>query len=235
MVLYGVIINGITIVVGSIIGLYFTNIKERYKETVIQGVSLVVIIIGLQMALIANNMVIVLLSILIGAIIGELLNLENQINNFAKKITNPLKTKNNDQITEAFITATLIFAVGAMAIIGALDSGVRGDHEILITKAVIDGFTAIVLTTTLGYGVIFSAVTVVLYQGTIALLATQIEKIIPEYLLAGLIDQITAVGGLLIIAIGLNLLKLTNIRISNLLPALIVICIIYIGFEQLFA
>lgn len=234
MVLYGTIINGLTIIVGSLIGMFFSNIQERYKETVIQGVSLVVILIGLQMALTADKIIIVLLSILIGALIGEFLNLETKINNFAAKITNPLRTENNEHITQAFITATLIFAVGAMAIIGALDSGVRGDHEILITKSVIDGFTALVLTTTLGYGVMLSAISVVIYQGTIALLATQIEKIVPQYFLEGLITQITAVGGLLIIAIGLNLLKVTNIRISNLLPALFIVCLVYLIYENLF-
>lgn len=231
MVLYGTIINGITIVIGSLLGLFFSNIQERYKETVIHGVSLVVILIGLQMALIADQIILVLMSILVGALIGELMSLEANINNVAKKLTSRLETSNNDDIAQAFITATLIFAIGAMAIIGALDSGVRGDHEILITKAIIDGFTALVLTTTLGYGVIFSAIPVVLYQGSIAILATQIEKIVPDHLLQGLITQITAVGGLLIVAIGLNLLKVTHIRISNLLPALLIVCIAFFIYE----
>lgn len=232
MVLYGTIINGLTIILGSILGLFFSNIQERYKETVIHGVSLVVIIIGLQMALTVDKIIIVLISLLIGALIGEFFNLETKINVFARSLTRPLKTKDNDYIAQAFITATLIFAIGAMAIIGALDSGVRGDHEILITKAIIDGFTALVLTTTLGYGVAFSAIPVIIYQGSIALLATQIEKFVPEYILQGLITQITAVGGLLIIAIGFNLLNITKIRISNLLPALVVVCVIYYIYEM---
>jgi len=232
VVLYGTIINGLTIILGSILGLFFSNIQERYKETVIHGVSLVVIIIGLQMALTVDKIIIVLISLLIGALIGEFFNLETKINVFARSLTRPLKTKDNDYIAQAFITATLIFAIGAMAIIGALDSGVRGDHEILITKAIIDGFTALVLTTTLGYGVAFSAIPVIIYQGSIALLATQIEKFVPEYILQGLITQITAVGGLLIIAIGFNLLNITKIRISNLLPALVVVCVIYYIYEM---
>lgn len=234
MVLYGTIINGITIIIGSILGLFFTNIQERYKETVIHGVALVVIIIGLQMALTVDNIIIVLISLLLGALLGELIRLEMRINDYAQRLTANFKTKSNDDVAQAFITATLIFAIGAMAIIGALDSGVRGDHEILITKAIIDGFTALVLTTTLGYGVVLSAIPVVIYQGTIALLATQIERFIPDHLIQGLITQITAVGGLLIIAIGLNLLNVTKIRISNLLPALVIICIIYFLYEQFF-
>src|SRR5690625_3809959 len=136
------------------------------------------------------------------------------------------KTTSNT-VSQAFVTATLIFSIGAMAIIGALDSGVRGDHEVLITKAILDGFTSLVLTTTLGYGVMLSFIPVVLYQGTIALLATQIEKWIPEEILNGLITELTAVGGLLIVAIGLNVLKLINIRIGNLLPSIVTVGIVY--------
>lgn len=233
LVLYGTIINGITIIAGSMLGLFFSDIKEKYKETVIQGVGLVVILIGLQMALTADQIILILLSLLIGALLGEKIELERNINQFVKNITSNFKTKDIDDVGQAFITATLIFAIGAMAIIGALDSGIRYDHEILMTKAIIDGFTALVLTTTLGYGVIFSAIPVVLYQGSIALLATQIEKIIPSEMLQGIINQITAVGGLLILAIGLNLLKVTSMRISNLLPSLIVVVILYYVYEML--
>src|SRR5699024_2779436 len=130
-------------------------------------------------------------------------------------------------VSQGFVTATLIFAVGALAIIGALDSGMRGDHEVLITKGIMDGFTSLVLTTTLGFGVILSAVPIVLYQGTIALLATQIEKWVPEAFLQGFIVEMTAVGGLLIVAIGLNILQITKIKIGNLLPAIGTVIIIY--------
>ncbi|MUV37934.1 putative membrane protein YdfK [Lentibacillus sp. JNUCC-1] len=114
-----------------------------------------------------------------------------------------------------------------MAIIGSLDSGIRGDHEVLLTKSVLDGFTALVLTTTLGGGVLLSFIPVVLYQGTITLLATQIEKWVPEAFLNGLIAEVTSIGGVLILAIGLNFLKITKIRIGNLLPSLVLVAIIY--------
>lgn len=114
-----------------------------------------------------------------------------------------------------------------MGIIGALDGGIRNDHEVLITKGILDGFTSLVLTTTLGFGVIFSVVPVVLYQGFIALFATQIEKFLPEAFLNGLITELTAVGGLMIVAIGLNMLKITQIRIGNLLPAIVSVVVIF--------
>lgn len=235
MVLFGTLINGLTIIVGSLFGLFFKDIQERYKETVIHGVALVVILIGIQMALVTDQIVLVLLSLLFGALLGEFLQLERRINDFANLITTAGQGQGKDHqaLTTAFVTATLIFAVGAMAILGALDSGIRGDHEILITKSILDGFTALVLTTTLGYGVLFSAVPVVIYQGIIALLAHQIDEWIPEAIMNGMITELTAVGGLLIIAIALNLLNLTKIRISNLLPALFLVCLLFYIYSNL--
>lgn len=227
MVLFGTLMNGFTIIVGSLIGLFFKNIQDRYKETVIHGVALVIVLIGIQMALVTNYIVIVLLSLLFGALLGEYLQIERKINNLATLMTKVGQGENNETLTTGFVTATLIFAVGAMAIVGALDSGIRGDHEVLMTKSILDGFTALVLTTTLGYGVLFSAIPVVIYQGTIALLAHQIDEWLPKTLMDGMITELTAVGGLLIIAIALNLLKLTKIRISNLLPALLIVCLLF--------
>ncbi|GAA0439899.1 MULTISPECIES: DUF554 domain-containing protein [Virgibacillus] len=228
MALYGTIINGVLIIIGSLFGLLFTKIPERYKETVMQGIGLAVMIIGVQMALSTELIIIVLLSLLTGAILGELLNLEVRLNSLGTWIGSKFTTKSSDfSVSQGFVTASLIFVIGAMSVIGALDSGIRGDHEVLITKGILDGFVALVLTTTLGFGVILSVIPVVLYQGTIALLATQIEQILPESFLNGMITELTAVGGVLILAIGFNLLKITSIRIGNLLPAIITVGFIY--------
>src|SRR5699024_7408270 len=216
MALLGTIVNVVTIIVGCTFGLFFTNIQERYKETIMNGIGLTFILIGLQMALQTNAIIIVLLSILTGAVIGEFLKLEDLLNRFGDWISSKFSGKsNNTNISQGFVTASLIFVVGAMAILGALDSGLRGDHEILFTKSALDGFTAFVLTTTLGFGVVLSVIPVFLYQGAIALLATQIEAWIPDVLFNELIQEVTAVGGLLILAIGLNILNITKIRISN--------------------
>lgn len=230
MALFGTFVNGLCIIFGSFIGLFFTKIPERFKETVMQGIGLAVILIGLQMALQADVMLIMLLSLLTGAVIGEWLHIEEGLNRFGEWIGSIFKTNSNSDrfpISQGFVTASLIFGIGAMSVIGALDGGIRGDHEILITKGVIDGFVALVLTTTLGIGVIFSVFTVVLYEGTVALLATQIEHWIPSHLLDDFILQLTAVGGLLIVAIGCNLLKITNIRVGNLLPSLVTVAIVF--------
>lgn len=235
MALLGTVINVGCIIIGSLFGLFLTRIQEKYKETIMQGVGLVVILIGLQMAFQTTSVIIVLLSMLTGAVIGEFLQLEQGLNNLGLWIGARFTSSPDEgnKVSQAFVTASLIFVVGAMAILGALDSGIRGDHEVLITKGILDGFTAFVLTTTLGIGVILSIIPVFLFQGTIALLATQIDQFVPNEFFQIFLTELTAVGGLLIVAIGLNILKLTNIRVTNLLPAIITVgCILYI--QQLF-
>ncbi|MFC7063064.1 DUF554 domain-containing protein [Halobacillus seohaensis] len=221
MVLLGTIVNGICIIVGTLLGLFFTKIPERFKETVMSGVGLAVLLIGLQMGFETDNIVVVLLSLLSGAIIGEAVHLEERLEYIGRWIERKFaKPEQTSTIAQGFITASLIFVIGAMSVIGALDGGLRNDHEILITKAVIDGFVALVLTSTLGVGVIFSVIPVVLYEGGIALLATQINRWVPQDMLDLFITEMTAAGGLLIVALALNLLKLTKIRVANLLPSL---------------
>ncbi|WP_153461461.1 DUF554 domain-containing protein [Sediminibacillus terrae] len=229
MVLLGTMINVICIIIGSLIGLFFANIPERYKETVMHGIGLAVLLIGLQMALTSENIVVVLLGLLTGAIAGEALHLEEKLNNAGYWIERKFagKGKGKTSVAQGFITASLIFVIGAMSVIGALDSGIRGDHGVLITKAFIDGFVALVLTTTMGLGVIFSVLPVLFYEGGIALLATQIDSWFPQSFFDGFIIEMTAVGGLMIVAIGLNLLKLTKIRVANLLPALVTVGVVY--------
>jgi uncharacterized membrane protein YqgA involved in biofilm formation len=160
-----------------------------------------------------------------GAVFGELMQLEeklNQLGLWLERKMGSVGSTGKGSIAEGFVTATLIFVIGAMAIIGALDSGIRGDHDVLYTKGLIDGFTSIILTTTLGVGVIFSAIPVMLYQGIIALFATQINTFIPQVLMDQFIVEMTATGGVMIFAIGLNLTGLVKIKVANLLPAIVV-------------
>src|SRR5699024_453652 len=224
MVLLGTIANVITIIIGTLFGLILTRIKDSYKETIMHGIGLTVVIIGIQMALGSESIIIVLLSILVGALIGETLQLEKQLNQLAYSISAKFTNGNNSaNVAQGFIMASLIFVVGAMAILGALDSGMRGDHGILYTKSILDGFTAMVLTSTLGIGVILSVIPIFVYQGTIALLAAKINELVPDVILTNLITELTAIGGILIIAIGLNMLKLIEVRVTNLLPSLFVV------------
>ncbi|WNF22977.1 DUF554 domain-containing protein [Mesobacillus jeotgali] len=222
MFLLGTIVNGLLIIVGTLLGRLLTRIPENMKATVMHGIGLAVMVLGLQMGFKSANFLIVILSLVIGAVLGEAWKLEDKLNSVGDWLESKLGSKGEGSISQGFVTATLIFVIGAMAIIGALDSGIRGDHDVLYTKAIIDGFTALILTTTLGIGVLFSAIPVMLYQGTIALFATQIDKFIPQALMDSFILELTATGGVMIFAIGLNMIGLTKIRVANLLPGILV-------------
>lgn len=227
MVLLGTIVNAMLIVIGSLLGKTLNRIPEGMKGTVMHGIGLAVIVLGLQMGFKSENFLFVILSLVFGAIIGEYFDLEGKLTQLGDWLEKKLGSKNGQgSISQGFVTATLIFVIGAMAIIGALDSGIRGDHDVLYTKGILDGFTALILTTTLGIGVLLSAIPVFIYQGLIALFATQINSIVPQVLMDNFIVEMTAVGGVMIFAIGLNMLGLTKIRVANLLPGIVVIGLI---------
>jgi uncharacterized membrane protein YqgA involved in biofilm formation len=226
MFLLGTLVNGLLIIAGTLLGKLLTRIPDNMKGTVMHGIGLSVIVLGLQMGFKSANFLIVILSLVIGAVLGEYWDLEGKLNSVGDWLERKIGSKGKGSISQGFVTATLIFVIGAMAIIGALDSGIRGDHDVLYTKAIIDGFTALILTTTLGVGVIFSAIPVMLYQGTIALFATQIDKLVPQSLMDSFILEMTATGGVMIFAIGLNLIGLTKIRVANLLPGIVVTTIL---------
>ncbi|HEY4553734.1 MAG TPA: DUF554 domain-containing protein [Bacillaceae bacterium] len=226
MVLLGTIVNALCIIIGAFIGQFLRRIPEKMKSTVIHGIGLAVMVLGLQMGLKSENFLIVILSIVIGAVLGEWWGLEEKLNQLGTWLEKKVGSNGQGSIAQGFVTGTLIFVIGAMAIIGALDSGIRGSHEVLYLKAIIDGFTALILTTTLGIGVIFSAIPVFLYQGLIALFATQIDRWVPKELMDMFILEMTATGGIMIFAIGLNLAGITKIRVANLLPGILIVAVI---------
>jgi uncharacterized membrane protein YqgA involved in biofilm formation len=223
MFLLGTLVNGLLIVIGTLLGKLLNRIPEGMKITVMYAIGLSVMVLGLQMGLKSENFLIVIISLVVGAVAGEALKLEDKLNDLGLWLEQKVGASNGKgSISEGFVTATLIFVIGAMAIIGALDSGIRGDHAVLYTKSLIDGFTALILTTTLGIGVIFSAIPVVLYEGLIALFATQIDRFVPQALMDQFIVEMTATGGIMIFAIGLNLTGMVKIRVANLLPGIVV-------------
>jgi uncharacterized protein len=237
MVLLGTIVNGLCIMIGTFIGTLFRRIPEQMKKTVMHGIGLAVMVLGIQMALKSEQFLIVIFSMVFGSVLGELWKLEDRLNDLGRWIERKMGGKEEGSVAKGFVTATLIFVIGAMAIIGALDSGLRQDHRVLYTKSIIDGFTSIILASTFGIGVLFSAVPVMLYQGSIALFATQIEKWIPNELMEAFIIEITATGGIMITAIGINLMGLTTIRVANMLPGILVCSILvtltYFGHDVL--
>lgn len=227
MVLFGTIVNVILIVVGALIGRFLSNIPERMKETVMYGIGLAVVAIGIQMTFESNQILIVIISIVLGAVVGEWMNLDGKINELGKWLELKIPSKKEGPgVAQGFVTATLIFVVGSMAILGAIDSGLRNEHDILIMKGILDGFTSIILSSTLGIGVIFAAIPVFIYQAIITLLSTQISQFVPDVLLDSFIAEMTATGGLMIVGIGLNLIGITKIRVANLIPGIAVVAVI---------
>lgn len=213
----GTVVNTLAIIAGSLIGLLFRRgIPERVNQTVVHAIGLSVILIGIRGALGTDDLLIVILSLAFGAILGELMDIEKALEQTGKWIGRKLSVT-GDGMAKGFVTASLVFCVGAMAIVGSLESGLSGNHQTLFAKSVLDGVTSIVFTSTLGFGVIFSAVPVFLYQGSITLAADVAKPLLSP----GVVQQISAVGGLLIAAIGINLLQMARIRVGNLLPAIV--------------
>jgi hypothetical protein len=228
----GTIVNALAIIAGSLTGILFSRgIPEHYKVTVQNGVGLSVVLIGVKSALVADNLLVVIFSIVIGAIFGELARIENrleQLGNFLEKKVSGINGSNRESsFAKGFVTASLVFCVGSMAIVGSLESGLTGNHQTLFAKSVLDGVTSIIFASTMGLGVIFSAAAVFLYQGAITLTAVFMKS----FLVTTTIEEMTSTGGLLILAIGLNMLGVTRIRVGNMLPA-IFMPLIYFAIRQ---
>ena len=227
MALLGSFLNALFICIGALFGRLFKNIPESMQQTVMSIIGLTVAVLGIQMGFKSDNFIIIVISLVIGTVLGEWLDLEGKFHRFGLWVESLFgKNVQKGTIAEGFVTASLIFVIGSMAIIGALDSGLRNDHNVLITKGIIDGFMAIILASTLGVGVLFSAVPVFLYEGVIALFAGVISTYIPQQVLESFIQEMTATGGVMILAIGLNIAGLTKIRVANLLPAIIMVAIV---------
>lgn len=222
MVLWGTIINAIAIICGSLLGSVFNRISEGIKTTVMQGIGLAVSILGISMALKTENILILIFSLVLGGVLGEILRVNDKLEKFGQWIETKVGKRVKGNISTGFVTATLVYCVGAMAILGAMDSGLRLNHDILYTKSMLDGFSAIIFSSTLGIGVIFSAIPVFIYQGMIALGSTFITLFVSQEMLEAIIKEITAVGGILIIGIGINILEIKKINVANLLPAILI-------------
>ncbi|MGH2332066.1 DUF554 domain-containing protein [Thermoanaerobacter mathranii] len=215
----GTIVNSIAIIVGGTIGtLLKVGIPDRFKNIVMQGVALSVMIIGISNGLQFSNLMVVIISLVIGGIVGEALNIEEHLNKLGDVLQKKLSKDKSSTISKGFVTASLVYCIGAMAIIGALKDGLSGDHSILFAKSVLDGISSIIFASTFGIGVTFSAVSVFLYQGSISLGASFLQGLLTKTV----INDMTAVGGILIFAISLNMLEIKNIKVGNLLPAIFI-------------
>lgn len=212
----GVFVNFLAIIAGAFLGLLMKQgIPIRYKKTIMQALGLAVFLIGIKMALVSENIIIVILSLALGALVGEFINIDSILNRFGAKVTEKFGRQYGD-VGKGLITASLVFCIGAMAIVGSIQAGLTGDASIIYAKALIDGIAAVIFAATMGIGVVFSAFPVLLYQGAITIGAGFFGDVVST----AMIHELSGVGGILIVAISLSMLEIVNIKTANLLPAI---------------
>lgn len=224
----GTIINIIAVLIGSSIGLVLrTKLPKKIIKTVFQGIGLFTLFLGFVMAMKTGSYLILVFSLVIGAVIGETIDIEKFIDNKTNLLKNKIRF-GGEKFSEGFLTAFLLYCIGSMTILGAFEEGMKADATLLITKSVMDGFSSIALASAFGIGVAFSVIPMLIFQGGLTLLAMYFGKFID----ISLINELTAVGGILLIGLGINILEIKKIKVFNIFPALIIAIIIaWIKFE----
>lgn len=214
-------INAAAVIVGSLVGLVFNRrIGERVREVLFAGVGIITLVIGMSMALEMQRVLYLALAIVLGGILGTWWGVEDAILRLGDFLRDRFqKSASGSEFAYGFLRASVLFCVGAMTIIGSFRAGVEGDYQLLLTKSVMDGFMSILLTASMGIGVAFSAIVILVYQGGLTLLAASISPWVSELMLS----EITAVGGALILMIGINLLDLKHIKTADYIPAILVV------------
>ena len=218
----GTIVNTATVIVGSLIGMFFSKgIKNEYRTAFFQVIGLVTVAIGVGMVYAIEHLVIVIISLVISTLLGTWWDIENQIERFSNYLKKRLKI-GNERFSEGLITTVLLFCVGSMTILGTIQEGMGISSDLLITKAILDGFSSIILASVFGISVLFSAIPLFLIQGGLTLLAMQLGAFISDEMVAAL----TAVGGVMLIGLGFSILEIKKIPIANMLPALLVVILL---------
>jgi hypothetical protein len=223
----GTVVNTALVIIGSLLGLIFkSGIPENIKKIIMIALGLFTCILGIRMGLEMKQPLIVLLSLVIGGAIGELVKIENSIENVGTKLKTLVKTQDETTFAQGFVTASILFCAGPMTILGCIQAGLQDNPQLLFIKSLMDGVSAIILTSLLGIGVIFSALTVLIFQGLLTILAQQLNFLSATTYL----NDFTSVGGIIILAIGIKLLGIKEIKAGNFLPALIfVILFIFVS------
>ena len=226
----GTIVNTLAVAAGGTLGLILNkSLQPRFKEIYFQATGLFTIVIGITMVKDMQQIILVVASVAIGALIGEWLQLEMLLNRLSDKLKSRLSV-GNEKFSEGLVTSFILFCIGAMTIVGAIDEGVGRSSEVLLTKSLMDGFSAILLASAYGVGVIFSSVPLFVFQGSITLLAMYAASFFSPEIIQGL----SSVGGILLIGLGINILEIRKLRIVNLLPALLLV-VIFIWLSSYFA
>jgi len=218
--LVGTLVNTGTVIAGALLGLLLGNIlPERLRETVMKGLGLCTLFIGITGMLDGSNALITIISVAVGAVIGELCDLDGRLNRFAEGLEKRFrKGGTGPSLAEGFVTASLVFCVGAMTIVGALNDGLTGNHEMLFTKAALDFVSSMIFASSLGAGVLMAAAAVLIIEGGIACLAGLAAPLLQQN--PATIPEMTVVGSVLIMGLGLNLLGVTKLKVMNYVPAI---------------
>lgn len=225
----GNIVNAAAIIAGALVGLLCRGgIPERYNKTVVHAISLAVLVIGIRGAMKSDALLVIILSLALGSLLGEFLKIEERLVTFGKLLEKRF-SGDDEGFYKGFVTATLLFCVGSMGIVGALESGLAGNHQTLFAKASLDGIFSIILASSMGIGVLFSSFPVLIYQGSITLAAVFIKP----YLQPDVVAQMSAVGGVLIMAIGFNFVTDAKIRIGSMIPSVFLPLVWYVILEML--
>ncbi len=226
----GVIVNTAAVMIGSLLGLLFKKgISEKLNTAVMVGVGLCVIYIGIDGMLCDTNPLIAVVSIVLGVVIGTVINIDKGLNTVGDKLSAKISRGENSNFTQGFVSASLLFCVGAMAIMGSITAGLTGDNSTLYTKSILDFISSVMFSSTFGIGVIFSAIPLFIYQGAIALCSGFLEPILTE----NAVGAITCVGSIIIMGLGLNLTGISKFKIANFLPAIILSPFVYYLFEYI--
>ena len=217
----GTLLNIAAVLIGGVIGLLFgARIPEQLKSTVIAGMGLFTAAMGLQMFLNTENPLIVLGALLIGTLLGEWWRIEDGLQNLGKFLEQRFSREGEEgsnRFVRGFLTASLLFCVGPMTILGSIQDGLTGNYNLLAVKSVLDGFASLAFASTLGIGVMFSTIIILLYQGGISLLAAQLNAIVTP----SMMNELTATGGVILLGLAISsLLEIKKIRVGNMLPAL---------------
>ncbi len=217
----GTIVNTVAVIIGAALGMLLKKgLPHRMADTLMKGLGLCTLFLGISGSLKGQNSLILIISMVVGTIIGDGIDLEDKINRLGRWLEDKFKGKNSKQVSiaEGFVTASLLFCVGAMAIIGSLQSGLQGNHEILFNKSMLDFVAAIIFASTLGVGVMFAAAFVFVYQGAITILAQWISPFLSENVIA----EMTCVGSVIIIGLALNMIGITKLKVMNYVPAIFI-------------
>ncbi|MDZ7741532.1 MAG: DUF554 domain-containing protein [Bacteroidota bacterium] len=219
----GTIVNVIAIIAGTLIGLFFNKrLPERFIIIVFQAIGLFTLFLGVYMALETTHVFLLILSLVLGAVSGELLGLEKHMERFSEYLKNKFNLGGNPKFSEGLITAFLLYCMGSVTIIGAIEEGLGNAPQLLLIKSLMDGISSIALASTMGVGVAFSVIPLFIYQGGITLFAASIG----EYFEKVIVSEITAVGGILLIGLGINILDIKKLRILNMIPALVFVAVL---------